>query len=379
MTARPSILMAMLSTGGGSSTLAMALGEELRDRGFPVRFCHCDPRVPPLAGALLLTADDARHTGGLIDLDPALAGGIDACGQLLAAWDAAPFDLLHLHSLQAFGLPAWFLRRLRGVPYVVTLHGSDVLNEHLMDRRRDLVEELLRGAAAVTCVSGHLAEALERKIPGLPHVTVVHNFLRRGFDPDADAGPRPPADLLHISSLRPVKRPELLLESFGLLRERLPGARLRILTSSRGLERAAELLREYLPAPHAASVAVEDGGNDPARLSREYRAATAFALTSRFESFGLVILESLAHGLPVVAPAVGGIPEVLGEDWPFLVRSPEDPEAYARALAAALAWARDPGAEAACKANAARFAPGPRVDQYEEIYLRLARASGEAG
>jgi glycosyltransferase involved in cell wall biosynthesis len=363
---RPAVLMAMLSTGGGSSTLAMALGEELRERGFPVRFCHCDPRVPPLAGALLLTADDAQHTGRLIDTDPALVGGIDACGQLLAAWDAAPFDLLHLHSLQAFGLPAWFLRRLRGVPYVVTMHGSDVLSEHLMDRRRDLVEELLRGAAAVTCVSGHLAAALERKIPGLPHVTVVHNFLRRGFDPDLETGPRPPADLLHVSSLRAVKRPELLLAAFGRLRERLPEARLRILTSSRGLERAAELLQAY---PHSEAVSVDDGGNDPARLSREYRSATAFALTSRFESFGLVILESLAHGLPVVAPAVGGIPEVLGEDWPFLVRSPEDPEAYARALAAALAWARDPGAEAVCKANAARFAPGPRVEKYEEVYL----------
>ena len=369
----PTVCMAMLTTGGGSSTLATALGEELREHGFGVRFCHCDPAAAPLPGGFVLTADDARHTSRLIDTDRALVGGIDACGQLLAAHDAAPFDLLHLHSLQAFGLPAWFLERLRGVPYVVTLHGSDVLDEHLMDRRRDLVEELLRGAAAVTCVSAHLAEVLARKVPGLPHVSVVHNFLRRGFDLGTEAGnrgdrPRSPATFLHVSSLRAVKRPALLLAAFALARQRDPAARLRIVTTGRGRERVAELLSGYA---HAGAVTVLDGDNDPALLSREYRDATAFVLTSRFESFGLVILEAMAHGLPVIAPAVGGIPEVLGESWPFLVRGDTaDPRAFAAAMAALPAWAAAHPAGEICRAVAARFAPAAQVEKYAAIYRR---------
>jgi glycosyltransferase involved in cell wall biosynthesis len=373
----------MLTTSGGSSTLAIALGRELADRGFGIRFCHCDPDAPALEGAAVLSPDDAAHTSRLIDTDRALVGGIDACSQLLSIHDAGPVDLLHLHSLQAFGMPASFLRRLREVPYVVTMHGSDVLSEHLMDRRREVVESLLREAAAVTCVSAHLAEVLARKIPGLPHVHVVHNFLRRGFMVTGEVGdePKPPADapvFLHVSSLRAVKRPELLLEAFALARSAMPGARLRIVTTERGGERARELLRDYQPAD---AVTLVVGGGDPESLSREYRAATAFVLTSRFESFGLVILEALLHGLPVVAPAVGGIPEVLGEDWPFLVRenpSGNTPEELADAMIRSAAWAPEPQSAAVCAGRAKRFGIDAQVDRYAEVY-RLALAAPGGG
>lgn len=374
---KPSILMAMLTTSGGSSTLAIALGRELADRGFGVRFCHCDPDATPLENASVLSPDDAAHTSRLIDTDPALVGGIDACSQLLDVYDAAPADLLHLHSLQAFGVPASFLKRLRGLPYVVTMHGSDVLSEHLMDRRREVVESLLREAAAVTCVSGHLAEVLERKIPGLPHVHVVHNFLRRGWILDGPE-PKPPAEapvFLHVSSLRAVKRPELLLEAFELTRARIPGARLRIVTTERGGERARELLQG---SGAADAISIIAGGGDPESLSREYRAATSFVLTSRFESFGLVIVEALLHGLSVVAPAVGGIPEVLGEDWPFLVREERSAEALADAMVRSAAWAQEPQAAGISQERAKLFDIETQVDRYAEVY-RLALAAPGGG
>jgi glycosyltransferase involved in cell wall biosynthesis len=246
-----------------------------------------------------------------------------------------------------------------------------------MDRRREVVESLLREAAAVTCVSGHLAEVLERKIPGLPHVHVVHNFLRRGWVLEGNET-KPAAEapiFLHVSSLRAVKRPELLLEAFELTRARMPGARLRIVTTDRGGEQARELLQGYGAAD---AVSVIAGGGDPESLSREYRAATAFVLTSRFESFGLVIVEALLHGLPVVAPAVGGIPEVLGEDWPFLVREEKSAEALADGMVRSAAWALEPQAAVICKERAQRFDVEAQVDRYAEVY-RLALAAPGGG
>ncbi len=74
-----------------------------------------------------------------------------------------------------------------------------------------------------------------------------------------------------------------------------------------------------------------------------YAGADALVLPSRAETYGMVVTEALAHGLPVVASAVGGVPEALGHgddgSTPGLLVRPGDPEALAGALRR---WLEDP-------------------------------------
>ncbi len=79
-------------------------------------------------------------------------------------------------------------------------------------------------------------------------------------------------------------------------------------------------------------------------LSRTYAAADLMVLASRAETYGMVIAEALAHGVPALATDVGGVTEALGHGVdgvrPGLLVAPEDPHALAAALRAWLADAK---------------------------------------
>jgi glycosyltransferase involved in cell wall biosynthesis len=80
------------------------------------------------------------------------------------------------------------------------------------------------------------------------------------------------------------------------------------------------------------------GPRTGADLDRSYAAADLLVLASRAETYGMVVSEALAHGLPVVAAAVGGLPEALGHGAhgirPGLLVPPDDPVALGAALRA---------------------------------------------
>ena len=362
--------MGMLARTGGSSVVAQEVGEGLAALGVPVRYCHLDAGGVRPGLDFHIDASPGNASSMLLDVPAALGGGLDAATGLLGAFERWPFDLFHLHNLQVFGPPALMLKWMRSVPYVVTCHGSDVLSEVLMDRNRDVAEALLRQAAAVTCVSQHLADALQRKVPGLAHVSVIPNFVRAAWrQPRALRRPEP-ARFLHVSSMRPVKRPELLLEAFRRVRAARPDAVLVIATTAMGRERLRTIVGDK---SREQGLHVMDCAADPEVLSREYRRACALVLTSRFEGFGLVVLEALAHGIPVVAPAVGALPEVLGRDWPLLVEDCGEEDADADAVAAAALRAAD-GHGAAPERIAAVLAryDGPaQIAAYARLYQHV--------
>lgn len=326
------ICMAMLGTSGGSSIVAQELGRGLMpdsklhrlkgEQVFEVRYCHL--RADQLQQNHFLVDDGpAAKTSKLLDIPQSLSGGMDAVSELLRIYDCWPFDILHLHNVQVFGLAAQMLKSLRGVPYIVTCHGSDVLNPHLFDRNKEVVASVLYSANAVTCVSHYLANVLRRELPELPAAKVINNFIGADWcKPTYRCQPQAQR-FLHTSSMRAVKRPELLLEAFGRLQQKLPEAQLVIVSTAEGVKRTQALLQQGWHSGRGLDII--DSDCQPQQLASEYARAQAMVLTSQFEGFALVVLEALQHGLPVVAPKVGALPEVLGQDWPYLVAEQDRP------------------------------------------------------
>jgi glycosyltransferase involved in cell wall biosynthesis len=251
-----------------------------------------------------------------------------------------PFDLIDAHFAHPDGVAAARIAERLGLPFVLSLRGSDV--------HRDLGDERLRGqildtagaADAVVAVSQNLADGIVDA--GLPagKVRVIPNGVdSTRFSPmerdearrEVRAGDGPL--LLAVAALVPVKGIDVLLDSFARLPE---DHRLWIAGDGplRGeLEARARLLRiadrvRFLGAvPHAA-------------LRAYYAAADVFVLPSRNEGCPNALLEALACGCPAVATRVGHAPAVL-KDGVGVLAEAGDATSLAAALERALGFPID--------------------------------------
>jgi glycosyltransferase involved in cell wall biosynthesis len=104
-----------------------------------------------------------------------------------------------------------------------------------------------------------------------------------------------------------------------------------------------ERLRRHTADPALADRIHFAGPRVGDELRRRYQQADVLVLPSRLESYGMVVTEALAVGLPVIAAAVGGVPEALGssaDGRPGLLVPPDDADALGDALGT---WLRDAG------------------------------------
>jgi glycosyltransferase involved in cell wall biosynthesis len=181
------------------------------------------------------------------------------------------------------------------------------------------------------------------------------------FSPGATQPSAGPVRVLAVGHLEHVKGHDVLIEAFHRLAKQTPNAALRIVgAGSRKADLAAAVTRLRL----ADRICFLDPMSQHA-LVTEYRQATVLAMPSRAEGLPNTVLEALSCGTPVVASAVGGIPEVVSGEVGALV-PPDDPEALATALASALrrGWEHDQVRNAV----AGRFGFGQIAQRFEELF-----------
>ncbi|MDE3085831.1 MAG: glycosyltransferase family 4 protein [Acidobacteriota bacterium] len=255
---------------------------------------------------------------------------------------------------------------LCGLPTVYTVLGHPVAAQ-LPPRRvpRLLFEAAVRRAGVTATLSEASAGAL---VPLAPRATVVlPPGIRLGafpFDPSPRTGP--PRILFSGSLEDPRKRAGLAVAALGEVLERHPDARLML----SGAGDAGPALEGA--SGRVASAVDVAGPGSPAQLPRRYAAASVTVLPAEHEAFGLVLVESLACGTPVVCTPDGGMPEIV-DGAVGRVATGAGASELAEAIVAAVALARRPGTAAACLARAARWSwedvVGPA---HETLYARLA-------
>jgi N-acetyl-alpha-D-glucosaminyl L-malate synthase BshA len=313
-------------TAGGSGVVATELGKHLAERGHVIAFIsYANPLrlrdLPPRVCFHEVDQDDHPLLKQFPHSLTLTAKMVEVARSHYAIPVAAAASMSRQNAPEL------------GLKVVTTLHGTDITVVGSTPSFKPVVEWSINQSDAVTAVSGFLAAETGRQLSLRRPIDVVPNFI----DPDRHGAPIAPCrpedgsrrqvTLMHISNFRPLKRLGDVVRIFSRVAARID-ARLVLVGDGPEYGRTRELVEGLGLTDRVRFVGVVD---EVAPLLAE---ADLLLLPSETESFGLVALEAMASGVPVIASRVGGLPEVVEHGVSGFLEPVGDVDAMAdRALA----------------------------------------------
>jgi len=235
-----------------------------------------------------------------------------------------PGPLLALLLLQYFDA-------IRPSRLVLTFHGSEI--QRLASRRllRWSTGHLLKKASSVSVVSAYARELFLRHFPGsADKVVLTPGALRTDLAPIVPSTPRANKSRIVILTVARINPRKGQLQVINALKALPPAQRKQIEYWLVGCHSKENYDTALSNATSDADFHVKFLGDiSDEKLGHIYQKADIFAMTSMphkhsIEGFGLVYLEAGAHGLPVVAHNIGGVPEAVVHDETGLLVAPGD-------------------------------------------------------
>ena len=365
-------LITSLDMGGAQKHL-LAVVKGLRNRGHQADVAFF--KNPTLAADFAATGATVIDLYARGTLDPML---LPRLARLLAS---GHYDILHTHLLKAdsYGAVAGALAR---TPVVASKHNDEaVLRNPLVGVVHGGLSRLDQRVVVLSDYVGRYVvekgrvdrSRIQRVYYGLPPVCPASP--EDGLRVRSELGIPANAPLaLTVGRLTEQKGLTHLLEAMALVLRRLPEARLLVVGDAQdGREEYKQRLLSLHQSLSLGDRVIFTGVRPD--VPSLMQAADLFTMASLWEGFGLVFLEAMAAGKPVVAARVSAVPEVVADGVTGLLVPPADPQAMAEAILALLSdpeRARSMG-DAGLVRLREHFSEEKMVDSLEQLYYRLWR------
>ena len=300
-------------TYGGSGVLATELGKALADKGYNIHFITYQQPVRLNSFHANIFYHEVRvPTYPLFDYPPYETALASTMVDVISNND---IDLLHVHYAIPHASAAYMAKQILKkegiqIPVITTLHGTDITLVGKDKTYSPVVTFSMNESDAITAVSKNLRDETYHNFKMEKEIEVIYNFvdLKRFTRTPVAAfrqilAPKNERILLHASNFRKVKRVDDVVNVFKEVNKEIPS---KLLFVGDGPERTyiEGLCREMDAHADVKFLGRQEQMEDILAIS------DMFILPSEYESFGLVALEAMAAGVPVISTNAGGLPEI---------------------------------------------------------------------
>lgn len=242
-------------------------------------------------------------------------------------------DMIHAHCCVWAGYAAMKLSQRTGIPYVITEHATlfQLHKEEISAANNRIIRETFQKAAKVICVSQAFAKLLQEYTD---NTVVIGNVVdcEQFKNVDKQLEMHENCRFLTICYMEEEaqlykKGIDILIKAWAQVSGRHPNARLRIGGGGKAAEKVREWVQEYQVSDSVEFL----GALKREQVVQEMQSCDCFVLPSRYETFGVVYIEAMACGKPVIAVANGG-PDDFIHDFNGILVQPEQEKDLVQAM-----------------------------------------------
>lgn len=224
-------------------------------------------------------------------------------------------DIIHAHSYLPAGFSACMIGKKRGIPVVVTEHSSSVLLYNMGREQEKILCRTVEEASRFICVSNKLKQSVLQITKTMKVIEVIPNSVSDIFATDVYKEGENKFIFMSVGHLVRGKRHDLSIMAFKNAFGHMKNVMLHIVGSGPCREELERLIKMLELESQVKLL----GGMTRTQVAENLRQCDVFLLPSAYETFGIVYVEALASGVPIIGTRNGGAEDIIEADNGLLI------------------------------------------------------------